>query len=121
MVSAPFWSEKRYRLCPFRSGIGYGFEGITGVYGGIYRFNSKRVRKKEKYADSKWNLRNTFCCCSNQGNFLDARSENGYGFYGLGLKTGVKNDIIWSEIGPGLENRAAHPHQGFPGVPPGLF
>ena len=76
------------------------------------------MRKKEKCADSKWNLRNLFCCCSNQGNFLDARSENGYGFYRLGLKTGVKNDIIWSEIRPGLENRAAHPHREFPGVPP---
>ena len=36
-----FGLKKRYRLCPFWSGIGYGFEGITGVYGGIYRFNSK--------------------------------------------------------------------------------
>ena len=39
------------------------------------------------------------------------------------LKTGVKNDIFWSEIGD-LENRAAHPHQEFPGVlpppPPGF-
>ena len=30
------------------------FEGFTGVYERIYRFNSKRVRKKEKYANSKW-------------------------------------------------------------------
>ena len=30
----------------------------------------------------------------------------------------MKNDIIWSEIRPGLENRAAHPHREFPGVPP---
>ena len=37
-----------------------------------------------------------------------------------GLKTGVENDIFWSEIGPcqELENRAAHPHQEFSGVPP---
>ena len=35
-----------------------------------------------------------------------------------GLKTGVKNDIFWSDIGSDLENRAAHPHQEFPGVPP---
>ena len=111
-----------WKLCPFWSGIGYGFEGITGVYGGIYRFNSKWVRKREKYADSKWNLKNLFCCCFNQGNddnFLDARSdENEYEFYRLGLKTGVKNDIIWSEIRPGLENRAAHPQREFLGVPP---
>ena len=30
----------------------------------IYRFNSERLRKKEKYATSKWILRNRFCCCS---------------------------------------------------------
>ena len=35
-----------------------------------------------------------------------------------GLKTGVENDIFWSEMGQDLENRAAHPHQEFPGVPP---
>ena len=29
------------------------FEGTTGVYERIYRFNSKSVRKKEKYANSK--------------------------------------------------------------------
>ena len=28
------------------------FEGTTGVCEHIYRFNSKRVRKKEKYANS---------------------------------------------------------------------
>ena len=30
------------------------FEGITGVYERIHRFNCKLVRKKEKYANSKW-------------------------------------------------------------------
>ena len=35
-----------------------------------------------------------------------------------GLKTGVENDIFWSEMGQDLENRAAHPHQEFPGVTP---
>ena len=29
------------------------FERITGVYERIYRFNSKCIRKKEKYANSK--------------------------------------------------------------------
>ena len=30
------------------------------------------------------------------------------------------NEIVWSEIGQDLEDRAAHPHQEFPGVfPPG--
>ena len=83
-VFAPFWSENGYTLCSFSSGIGYGFRENLGVYERIYRFNSKWVRKKEKYANSKWiwiivlfalnNLStdNNFC--------LKARSENWYGF-----------------------------------------
>ena len=52
MVFAPYWSEN-----------GYGFEETTGVYERIYRFISKCVRKKEKYAKKKYfvlalNLRN---------------------------------------------------------------
>ena len=43
---------------------------------------------------------------------IQQRSENGYGFQGPGLKTGVENGIFWSEIG------AAHPYQKFRGVPP---
>ena len=30
------------------------FKGTTGVYERIYRFNSKWVSKKEKYANLKW-------------------------------------------------------------------
>ena len=29
-VFAPFWSENEYTLCPFWSGIGYGFRGNYG-------------------------------------------------------------------------------------------
>ena len=43
-----------HTLCPFWSGIGCGFKGNYGVYERLYRFNSKLVRKKEKYANSKW-------------------------------------------------------------------
>ena len=52
-------------------------------------------RKKDKYANSKWMLRNSFCCCSNLSN-------NGIIFQRPGLKTGVKNDIFSSEIGWGF-------------------
>ena len=52
-------------------------------------------RKKDKYANSKWMLRNSFCCCSNLSN-------NGIIFQRPGLKTGVQNDIFWSEIGSGF-------------------
>ena len=70
------------------------FKGTTEVYEGIYRFNSKRVRKKEKYANSKWILRNLFCCCSNLSND-DIISERpglriGMDFRGApDLKTGI--------------------------------
>ena len=41
------------------------FEGTTGLYEHLYRFNSKWVRKKEKYANSKliWRI---FCLRSNR-------------------------------------------------------
>ena len=51
---------------------GTGFEGATDVSERIYRFNSKRVRKKEKYENSKLTLRNLFRMLS-----LKAASENG--------------------------------------------
>ena len=44
------------------------FERTTRVYERIHSFNSKWVRKKEKYANSKWILRNLLCCCSNLSN-----------------------------------------------------
>ena len=31
-VFAPFWSQNEYTLCPFLSGIGYGFQRTTGLY-----------------------------------------------------------------------------------------
>ena len=34
--------------------LGMIFGGTTEVYEGIYRFNSKWVKKKEKYTNSKW-------------------------------------------------------------------
>ena len=36
------------------------FKGTTGVYERIYCL--------EKYGNSKWILRNLFCCCSNLSN-----------------------------------------------------
>ena len=63
------------------------FEGTTGAYKRITRFNFKGVSKKEKCANWKWIIRNLFCCCSNLCND-DMIS------LGPGLKTGVKNDIF---------------------------
>ena len=48
-----------------------------------------------------------------------SRSENGYGFWRPGLKTGVENDIFWSEIGSGFGEPAGALHQELIEVPPG--
>ena len=70
------------------------FKGTMEVYEGIYRFNSKRVRKKEKYANSKWILRNLFCCCSNLSN-----DDIGMDFRDApGLKTGMKNFLVQNRV-----------------------
>ena len=78
------------------------------VYEHIYHFNSKLLRKKEKYANSKWILTNLFCCSSNLSKDYVISDR-------AGLKKGVNNHIFWSERGQNLENRVAHPHQEFPG------
>ena len=39
----------------------------------------------------------------------DMISENGYGFSRSGLKTGVENDIFWSEIGSGFREQGGIP------------
>ena len=44
------------------------FNETRGVCERIYCFNSKLVRQKEKYVNSKWTLRILFCRCSNLGN-----------------------------------------------------
>ena len=45
------------------------FEGsTTGGYEHIYRFNSKRVIEKEKYANSKLTFRNRFRWCRDPSN-----------------------------------------------------
>ena len=52
------------------------FEGTTGVYERIYRFNSKPIREIE-ICEFEMHLKNCFVC----HNFcLKVGSENGYGF-----------------------------------------
>ena len=47
MVFGEFWSENAYILCPFWSGIGYGFRGNYGSpYGVSDRKNKERKQKK---------------------------------------------------------------------------
>ena len=45
--------DLRLTLCHFSLESGMVFESTTGLYERVYRFNSKCVRKKEKYANSK--------------------------------------------------------------------
>ena len=48
------------------------------------------------------------------------RSENGYEFLRPGLKTGVENDIFWSEIGSGFGDAGGTPPtKNFKDYPPG--
>ena len=107
MVFGPFGLKTGIHFAQFCLESGVVFEGTMGVYERIYRFNSKWLRKKEKYANSK-SLKNFFLLLSNlsNGDIISALRPSS-------LKTGVKNDIFWFEIGD-LENRAAHPHQEFP-------
>ena len=68
------------------------FEGTTGVCERIYRFNPKWVRKKEKYANSKWIWR-IFCLRSNPSNdnIISAKRP--------GLKTGMDfRGPVWKRV-----------------------
>ena len=60
-VFAPFWSENEYTLCPFWSGIGYGFRGNYGVDERIYRFNYIPVfQMSKKKLKRNMRIRNGF-------------------------------------------------------------
>ena len=89
-VFAPFWSENGYTLCLLVWNLVWFSRELRECLNLFIVY-----RKKDKYANSKWMLRNSFCCCSNLSN-------NGIIFQRPGLKTGVKNDIFWSEIGSGF-------------------
>ena len=113
----PLWSEKGYRLCPFWSGIGYGFLGNYGIVWTYSSFQYQMWKKKEKYANSKRLLRKLFCSCSNLSNdeIISLR---------LGLKTGVKSNNFWSETGSGFGEPIGPPPRRIPrstSLPPPEF
>ena len=68
-------------------------------------------------------FKKSFCWRSTLSNWLhnliEAKPENGYGFYRPDLKMGVENDIFWFEIGSGFWEPGGAPQQKFPGTPPG--
>ena len=50
----PFWSENRYRLCPFWSGIGYDFRGNFLNYGNVWTrvsFEFQICKKESKISE----------------------------------------------------------------------
>ena len=55
-------------LLRFRSGGAYIWRGLFSEFYGIHRFSSKLIRMKEKYANSKMDLRNFFCLRCNLSN-----------------------------------------------------
>ena len=62
-VFAPSWSENGYKLWLFWSGIECGFRGDCSSVWTYLSFQSQMqwLRKKEKYANSKW-MKNLFVC-----------------------------------------------------------
>ena len=76
------------------------------MYELIYRFNSKCVRKKKKHANSKWILR--ISAVLSNDDIISSKQ---------GLKTGVKNDIFWSEIGSGFREPGGIPQPRIPRSP----
>ena len=117
MPSRRVWFLLRFGL---KTGIdlvqsGMVFKGTTGVYQRSYRFNSKWIRKKEKYANSKWILRNLFRRRSNLSN-------DGIISQRPGLKTEVKNNIFWPEMGLGFLGTSRHTPSRIPrSTPPDLI
>ena len=108
-VLVPFWSENGFRLCSFWPGIRYGFQGnypeCMNVF--IVSIQNEQGRKRNKQIGNGFE---EFCCLRSNLSNDDKRP---------GLKTGIQNDIFWSETASGFGNRAGHPHREFPGIPPG--
>ena len=110
MVFAPFWSETGIDFANFWSWIGYGFRGN---YRSVWTYLSFRfqIRKKER----------EICKLEMDWRILFLRSKLIVFAQRPGLKTGMENDIFWSEMGSGFGDRAAHSHREFLGVPSGGF
>ena len=77
-------------------------------------FQSQMNKKKREIWEVEVDLKKLW------HNFLDTRSEDGFGFLRPGLKTGVERDIFWSEIGSGSGKPGGTPQPRIPrNTPPG--
>ena len=68
-------------------------------------------KKEREICQLEKDFKKFFCCRSDP---LSNHDNDDITYQRPGLKTSVKNDIFWPEIGSGF----AYPHQEFPGVPP---
>ena len=97
-TSVPFKSENRFRFSLFWSGIRYGFRGnYSSVW--MYLLFQFQMNQKERVI---WKFETDFKKPFRSSSSLKIMTW----FLILGLKTSQD-----------LKNRAAHPHQKFPGVP----
>ena len=107
-VLVPFWSENGYRLCSFWPGIRYGFQGnypeCMNVF--IVSIQNEQGRKRNKQIGN--GFEEFFCLRSNLSND-DKRP---------GLKTGIQNDIFWSETASGFGEPGGTPPPRIPGSTP---
>ena len=71
-------------------------------------FQSQMNKKKREIWEVEVDLKKLW------HNFLDTRSEEGFGFLRPGLKTGVESDIFWSEIGSGFGKPGGTPQPRIP-------
>ena len=60
---ASFWSENGYTLCPFWSGIGYGFRGNYGSVWTFLSFQFQMSKKEREICEFQRDL-NNFCVCA---------------------------------------------------------
>ena len=107
-VLGPFWSENGYRLCSFWPGIRYGFQGNYPecMNAFIVSIQNEQGRKRNKQIGN--GFEEFFCLRSNLSND-DKRP---------GLKTGIQNDIFWSETASGFGEPGGTPPPRIPGSTP---
>ena len=62
------WSENGYTLCPFWSGIGYGFRGNYGSVWTYLSFQFQMSEEEREICEFEMDLKNFFCLHSNLRN-----------------------------------------------------
>ena len=115
-----FWAllvwKRGIHFAHFSSGIGYGF---WGNYGSVWTYLLRQIQmnKKEIEIYQLWNaFEEMFCLCPNLSND-DIGLKTGMDFRGQVWKQMWKMTFFGLKYGQDLENRVAHPHQTFLGVP----